>query len=314
MMKPFVSVVIPCYNEEGNIAMIVSKIEKALADYKYEIIFVDDGSTDNTLGILKSQHTENPKVEYIALSRNFGHQNALKAGLDNAKGDVIISLDADLQHPPEVMNKLISKWEDGYEVVYTIRKDHKRIGFFKKITSRLFYKIINLMSNTRIHEGAADFRLLDKKVVRELQKLTENYLFIRGLISWIGFKQTSVEYVAKERHSGATKYSLLKMFRFALAGITSFSIKPLRLSLYLGVFIALVSFLYGIYAVIVTLFTDQTLAGWGSLIASVLFVGGIQLMMLGVIGEYLGKLFMENKKRPNYIIREKSESKPSEHD
>lgn len=307
-MKPFVSAVIPCYNEEGNIALIVERIEEALSSFEHEVIFVDDGSCDKTLDILKSIHTEKPQIKYLSLSRNFGHQNALKAGLDNANGDAIISLDADLQHPPEVMKDLIAKWQEGYEVVYTVRRDNKKTSVFKKLTSRFFYKIINLMSNTRIHEGAADFRLLDRKVVQELQKLTENYLFIRGLISWVGFKQTSVEYTAKERHSGHSKYSLLKMFKFAIAGITSFSIKPLRLSLYLGVFIALLSFVYGIYAVIVTLFTDQTLAGWGSLIASVLFVGGIQLMMLGVIGEYLGKLFMENKKRPNYIVREKSEN------
>lgn len=306
MDTPFVSIVIPCFNEEKNIQVVKNEIIKVIDRFdSYEIIFVDDGSIDKTLETLQAISKSNQKIKYLSFSRNFGHQNALKAGLDHAEGDFTITLDADLQHPPQLINKLIEKWEQGYEVVYTIRNDDFRRNPFKSLTSRIFYSLINFLSSTKIHYGAADFRLLDRKVVDELKKTSENYLFIRGLVSWMGFKQYSIKYTPGKRYSGDTKYSLLKMLRFAIAGITSFSIKPLRLSLFIGLIIAILSFLYGIFAVCVSLFTDKALPGWGSIIASVLFVGGIQLAMLGIIGEYLGKLFIENKRRPNYIIREK---------
>lgn len=299
-----ISLVIPCYNEEENLFALYNAIIKVVEKHgSYEIIFVDDGSKDSSLSILKELASKNANVNYIALSRNFGHQNALKAGLDAATGDCTISMDADMQHPPELIDELISKWKEGYDVVYTIRKNSK-LPFFKKLTSKLYYKFIKKLSDTEIHEGAADFRLLDKKVVKELSSLKENYLFIRGLVSWLGFKHTSVTYTAQDRYAGKSKYSYRKMMGFARSGVTSFSIKPLYLSALLGTIIAILSFLYGLYAIWASIFTDWVITGWTSTIVSVLFMGGVQLIMIGVLGEYLGKMFIENKRRPNYIVKE----------
>jgi len=300
-----ISVVVPCFNEELNIPMLYNEVKSQVpSQYTVEFIFVDDGSSDSTLSVLKKLKAENANVFFISFSRNFGHQNALKAGIDHASGDCVISMDADLQHPPHLIPQLIEAWEQGYDVVYTVRNDSGDESFFKKMTSRMFYSIINSLSTTRIEPGAADFRLISRQVATELSKITENYLFIRGLISWMGFHQKSIAYTAEKRRSGQTKYTFRKMLHFAGAGITSFSVKPLRISLVAGAVIALAAMLYGCYAIYISLFTHLALPGWGSLIASVLFIGGIQLMVLGVIGEYLGKLFLENKRRPNYIIKE----------
>lgn len=300
-----VSIIIPCFNEEGNIIELYNKVENNIPEkYKFEILFIDDGSTDQSLYLIKKLAANDNRVRFISFSRNFGHQNALKAGIDNASGDCSISLDADLQHPPTLIPRLLEEWESGYDVVFTIRNDTSSKNSLKKFSSNFFYRLMQSISNTKVPKGAADFRLLDKKVAIELSKFTENYLFIRGIIAWMGYRQKSIEYVAEKRFSGKTKYPFRKMIKFAIAGITSFSIKPLKISLVIGFIIAILSFLYGIFAIYATLFTNYTLSGWGSLIASILFIGGIQLMVLGVIGEYLGKLFIENKKRPNYIIRD----------
>lgn len=299
-----ISLVIPCYNEEENLFALYNAIIKVVEKHgSYEIIFVDDGSKDSSLSILKELASKNANVNYIALSRNFGHQNALKAGLDAATGDCTISMDADMQHPPELIDELIAKWQEGYDVVYTIRKNSK-LPFFKKLTSKLYYKFIKKLSDTEIHEGTADFRLLDKKVVKELSRLKENYLFIRGLVSWLGFNHTAVSYTAQDRYKGKSKYSYKKMIGFARSGVTSFSTKPLYLSALLGTIIAALSFLYALYAIWASIFTDWVITGWTSTIVSVLFMGGVQLIMIGVLGEYLGKMFIENKRRPNYIVKE----------
>ena len=300
-----ISIVVPGFNEEANIPHLYRELVKELAKYEdYELIFISDGSRDNTVNVLKELASKDSKVKYISFSRNFGHQNALKAGLDHASGDCVISMDADLQHPPELIGKLVEKWQEGFDVVYTIRINEKGISFFKKLTSKVFYKIINMLSNTPVQPGAADFRLLDKKVVEELRKMKENYLFIRGLVSWVGFSQTSIEFKPNERFSGTTKYSFRKMMHFATSGITSFSTKPLKISIYIGFIIALLAFLYGIYVLYSAFFTNKVVPGWASVATSVLFIGGLQLIMIGIVGEYLGKLFVENKHRPNYIIEE----------
>lgn len=300
-----ISIVVPCFNEEGNIEAIYQLIKNELDTYiDFELVFVDDGSTDQTLLRIIQLSQRDSRVHYINLSRNFGHQNALKAGLDFATGDCVISLDADLQHPPRLIKEFIEKWQQGYEVVYSVRKSDPDLSIFKRLTSKLFYKFINFFSDTSIQEGAADFRLLDRKVVNVIKSLPENYLFIRGLTSWVGFHQIGIEYKPEKRFSGQTKYSLKRMVHFASSGITSFSTKPLRLSIYLGFFIAIVSFIYGLFAIYEAIFTSNVIQGWTSVIVSVLFIGGIQLIMIGILGEYLGKLFMENKRRPNYIIKE----------
>jgi len=302
-----VSVVIPCFNEKDNIDILYRHLSTVLETYPdHELIFVDDGSTDETLEIIRAVAEKDPKVRYISLSRNFGHQYALKAGLDHAGGDCVISMDSDMQHPPELIPLMIEKWREGYEVVNTIRGDQKSLSASKKLSSGFFYFIINRLSSVEIKPGIADFRLLDRKVADALKQFSENHIFLRGLIPWMGFRQTSVHFEPAERHKGATKYTFIRMLRLALDGITSFSSRPLYLSIALGSIIAGIAFLYGIYAVYVHLFTDDALPGWTSITASVLFIGGIQLIMLGIIGIYLGKLFIENKKRPNYIIRAKN--------
>ncbi len=300
-----ISVVVPCFNEEESLATFNKTLLQFLPEnYDYEVIYVNDGSRDNTFQVILNLAKDNQHIKYISLSRNFGHQNALKAGYDFASGDCAISLDADLQHPPAVIPELIAKWEEGFEIVNTIRADHDSISYTKKISSGIFYHIMRKLSDVNIENGMADFRLMDKKVLKQLKLFPENYLFFRGIIPWMGFRQTIVPFKANERFAGTTKYTFKKMLKFATSGVTSFSVKPLRLSIYLGFVFAFLAFLYGLYATYAFLFTDQAVTGWTSVILSVLFVGGINLLMLGIIGEYLGKLFIENKRRPNYLISE----------
>lgn len=307
MNKPEISIVIPTYCEEGNIVELYEQLQLELSKIdvqSFEIIYVNDGSHDDSLRNIKELTTKDKRVKFIHFSRNFGHQNALRAGLDFAKGDAVISMDADLQHPPELISTLIEHWRAGNKVVYTKRKDTNDLSFFKKLTSKMFYKLVNYLSETKLEEGTADFRLLDRSVVEALKNFNENNLFYRGIIPGLGFKQHGLEYIPNERFSGNTKYTFSKMVRFALTGITSSSAKPLYFSIYLGAFLALCSFFYALYAIYVSIFTTEAVAGWTSTIASILFIGGIQLMMLGIVGIYLGKLFSESKKRPNYIIEE----------
>ena len=301
-----VSIVIPIYNEEGNILVLSQKLIEVLYTYDYEIIFIDDGSKDNTLCVLKELHARNQKVHYLSFSRNFGHQNALRAGLNYASGDCVISMDGDLQHPPELIPIMIEKWKEGYEIVYTKRKDDPKTSIIKRLTSRCFYCFMNIISDLDIEQGTADFRLLDKSIVEVFHKIHENALFIRAMVRWLGFKQYGLEYMPNERFWGKTKYSPSKMLNFAIEGITSFSVKPLRISTFLGGWMALFSFFYGIYALWIKFFTNNSVQGWTSILIVVTFIGGIQLIMIGILGEYLGRLFIEAKNRPNYIVREKS--------
>lgn len=309
MNESKISIVIPTFNEEGNIEILYQKITEAfdgIAHANFEVIYVNDGSSDGSLKKVKQLGQIDSRVKFISFSRNFGHQNALKAGLDYADGNAVISMDADLQHPPALIPEMIRLWKEGNEVVYSIRKDGKELSFFKKMTSKLFYKIVNYLSDTKLEEGTADFRLLDRKVVYALRNYNESNLFFRGIIPTLGFKQIGIPYQPQERFSGTTKYSFSKMLKFALTGITSSSAKPLYFSIYLGLFFAVIAFLYGIYAIYVSLFTNDAVLGWTSLIASILFIGGLQLIMMGIVGVYLGKLFTQSKNRPNYIIDEKT--------
>jgi polyisoprenyl-phosphate glycosyltransferase len=300
-----ISVVVPIFNEEGNVGLLSEALSKGLAkEGDYEIIFVDDGSRDGTLEQLKLLRTQNPHLQYVSLSRNFGHQQALKAGLDRATGDCIISMDGDMQHPPEFMAAMLAKWREGYDVVYTIRAEDPNLSFSKRLTSRLFYKTINLLSPVEIKPGTADFRLLDRRVADELKQMNDPFLFLRGLIPWMGYRQIGLTYSANKRHSGVTKYTFRKMTRLALAGITSFSTRPLHFSTLIGVTISLLAFAYGLYAIFQYLFSSKVISGWASLLTSVLFIGGIQLIMIGVLGEYLGKIYIFIQGRPTYLVRE----------
>ena len=301
-----VSIIIPCFNEEGNIYKLYETLENNIStDYNWEFIFVDDGSSDQTIEKIKALNEKDQRVKYISFSRNFGHQYALKAGLDFCKGDCAISMDADLQHPPSLMKEMLKFWEEGNQIVYSIRKDDENTSFLKRKTSKIFYSLINYLSEIDINQGAADYRLLDRQVIEIIKVDIKEYnLFLRGLISWVGFNQIGIEYYPEKRFSGASKYSYKKMINFALTGITSFSVKPLRVSMLIGFFLSIFSFMYGIYALIVVLFNFQSVSGWASIIACVLFIGGIQLMILGILGEYIGKIYFEVKKRPLYIIKE----------
>ena len=299
-----ISIVVPCYNEEGNIEILYKKIKNVLPHEKIEYIFVDDNSSDNTLSIIENLSKTDSSVKFISFSRNFGHQNALRAGLQYASGNCVISMDADLQHPPEMLQSLIDKWSEGYDIVYTVRKDIENVSAFKKLTASVFYKLMNRFSEVEIKKGSADFRLLDRKIVDILvEDITEYHLFYRGLISWIGYKQIGIEYVPHARFSGKTKYALRKMLSFAANGITSFSIKPLKVAVLLGILISFVSVIYAIYVLYISIFTDTAIEGWTSVILSVLFIGGINMILLGIIGEYIGKLYIQSKKRPYFLIK-----------
>ncbi len=306
-MSSKLSIVIPTYNEEGNIALLYDQLKEVLNEEgieQFELIFVNDGSSDKSLSVIKGLSDRDTRIKFISFSRNFGHQHALKAGLDHAMGDAVISMDADLQHPPALIPEMLKKWKEGAQVVYTIREQEEGISWFKKQTSSGFYWLINKLSEHSIIDGAADFRLLDKKVVAEIRRYSEKELFFRGMISGIGFKQSSIHFKPNKRHSGQTKYSFNKMAAFAIAGITSSSAKPLYFSIYLGAFMAFLAFLYGIYAICIALFTNDAITGWTSIVASIVFIGGIQLFVMGIIGVYLGKVFKESKNRPHYIIDE----------
>ncbi len=300
-----ISIVVPCYNEEEGLQTFYDELIKHLPPtYQYELVFINDGSQDTTFQRLKELAVKDDRVRYLSFSRNFGHQNALKAGFDYATGDCAISMDADLQHPPKLLNVFIEKWEEGSEIVNSVREDHESISLSKRLSSRLFYLFINKLSDVAIGKGMADFRLLDRKVLDQLKQFKENYIFFRGLFPWMGFNQVNINYKAGERFAGETKYTVSKMLRFASNGVTSFSIKPLRYSIYLGLIFAALAFLYLLYALYIYFFTDQAMTGWTSIVMSIVFFGGINLIMLGLIGEYLGKLFIENKRRPNYLIAE----------
>jgi len=304
MSNKLISIVIPAYNESENIPKTVPTILNLIKPlpYRFEIIMVADGCTDNTMDKIQELVLEHKNIFYIEFSRNFGHQNALKAGLDHASGDCVISLDCDLQHPPEIIPEMLSKWESGYEVVYTIRKEDKKLPLSKRFTSSLFYDTINRLSDVEIESGSADFRLLDKKVVRIMKNFHENEPFLRGLIKWIGFKQFSMEYSPNQRTLGKSKYSLKRMISFALQGVTSFSVRPLYGAIYLGFTFTMLSILYLPY-VLHAFHNGKEVSGWASTIMTIVFFGGLQLTILGIIGIYVGKMFIQVKERPNYIIR-----------
>lgn len=305
-----ISIVIPVFNEKDNILVFYQELCKFLAplSYSFEFIFVDDGSTDLTPIILYQLAQKDMRVRALILAHNFGHQIALTCGLDHAEGDAVITMDGDMQHPPEMLPLLIEKWEKGFEVVQTIRIGTEGVSWFKKITSSIFYKVINAISKVEIQEGGSDFRLLDKKVVKIFRLFKERARFIRGMISSIGYQQTKIEFVAPKRYAGKSKFSLQKMFNFALDGITSYSRLPLRIAFYIGIFFGLISFVSTMHVLYIKFFTQEAVPGWATISASIFFLGGIELIVLGVIGEYIGRVFEEVKQRPLYWIREEIKS------
>lgn len=302
----FVSVIIPVFNEEKNIPPLLTKLTQVLHSYNYEIIYVDDGSKDKTTTVIKKEIKKNKNIRLVSFSRNFGHQIALSCGYKEAKGDCVISMDADLQDPPEIIPKMINAWQKGAKVVYAKREKRDVDNVFKRTSAKFFYKFINFLSDVPIPDNVGDYRLLDRSVVNYLNSLPEQSLFLRGLVAWSGQPEEYVRFEREPRYSGRTNYTFAKMMNFALEGITSFSTKPLRFASILGFISATLGFLGIIYAVLGKLFLPEYwVTGWTALFVGIMFLGGVQLITIGIIGEYIGKIYKEVQRRPKYIIKEK---------
>lgn len=304
-----ISVVIPMYFEEKVVNECYNRTKNVLnklSSYEYEIIFINDGSQDKTLELLEKIAKNDNNVKVLSFSRNFGHQAAVTAGLKFTTGDAAVIMDADMQDPPEVIEEMVKLWEEGNEVIYAKRKVREGETKFKLFTAKMFYKMLNSLSDTEIPKDTGDFRLADKKVIEVIKQLPEHNKFLRGLFSWVGFKQIPLEYERKERFAGKTKYPLKKMIKLALDGITSFSTKPLKILGVLGIFSVLISFIILIYALISFAFNLNHLTpGWTSLMVTMTFLGGVQLLSIWLISEYIGRIYDESKGRPEYIIDKK---------
>ncbi|MEW6182315.1 MAG: glycosyltransferase family 2 protein [Bacillota bacterium] len=300
-----ISIVVPMYNESPNIELFFSRLVVIMGklNLSYEIVCVNDGSKDDTLDRLLHYAEKDTRIKIIDLSRNFGKEIALTAGLDFASGEVVIPIDADLQDPPELIPELIAKWREGYDVVYATRTEREGESWFKRWTSHLFYRVIKRMTSVSIPQDTGDFRLMSRPVAQALKELRERNRFMKGLFSWVGFRQTSVPYKRNPRNAGKTKWNYWKLWNFALEGITSFSYIPLQFATYFGLTVAFFSFVYALFIIIRTLFYGRDVAGYPSLITVVLFLGGVQLFAIGVVGEYIGRIYNEVKQRPLYLIR-----------
>jgi dolichol-phosphate mannosyltransferase len=305
------SIVVPVFNEEEVIAHTYQRLTQVMQGLNepYEILFVNDGSRDNTYVQLEQFEAQDDAVRVLDFSRNFGHQVAITAGMDHAVGQAIVVIDSDLQDPPELIVAMISKWKAGYDVVYAKRVSRKGETWFKKQSAALFYRVLHRLSDIDIPLDTGDFRLIDRQVADQLKAIREKSRFVRGLVSWVGFRQTAVEYERDERLYGVTKYPLKKMIKLSLDGMTSFSIKPLKITSYLGILSSIAGFIYMLYVLYLRFFTEHTIAGWTSAIIVQLFFNGVILIMLGIIGEYVGRIHDESKDRPIYILREKRKNR-----
>lgn len=307
IISPILSVIVPLYNEELVIDEMYARLTRVLVgeDLVYEIILINDGSQDRTMQLAKKICRQDKRVKLISFSRNFGHQIAITAGIDRAAGHAVVIIDADLQDPPEVILEMLEWWREGFHVVYGVRKKRKGEGVFKLFTAALFYRILKRMTAVDIPVDTGDFRLMDRKAVDQLKKMRERTRFVRGMVSWVGFKQCEVNYVREERFAGETKYPFKKMLKFAIDGMLSFSQIPLKFSSAFGFLCSAVSFFFIIYGFIIkVIFPSQAIPGWASTFVAALFLGGVQLICLGILGEYLGRIYEEIKQRPIYIVDE----------
>ncbi|HEX3423396.1 MAG TPA: glycosyltransferase family 2 protein [Sphingomicrobium sp.] len=308
VLPPLLSVVVPVKNEEASITSFVERVSTILdgiaLNQSWEILFIDDGSTDSTLAVIAAANARERRVRALSLSRNFGKEAALSAGLDHARGRAVIPMDVDMQDPPEVLPEMVAKWLDGYEMVFGVRRCRSSDSFAKRLTAGLYYRAHNAVSKDKIPENAGDFRLLDRKVVEVIRKLPERNRFMKGLFAWAGFKQTAVEYDRVERETGKSKFSYWKLWTLALDGITSASTVPLRIWSYVGAFVALLAIAYAGFIAADTMVFGNAVPGYASIIVSILFLGGIQLISLGVLGEYVGRILTETKQRPLYVVRD----------
>ena len=304
MNNPTISIIAPCYNEEETIEPFLRRIEEILTQINqpYEIVFINDGSRDNTLNVLLNAKQNFKNIRIINFSRNFGKEAALTAGLDKARGEAAIPIDVDLQDPPELIKELVARWREGYDVVLAKRANRTSDSFAKRVSADLFYKLNGKISNVDIPNNVGDFRLMSKRVVEALKQLPENQRFMKGLFAWVGFKTVVIEYVREKREAGQSSFNGWKLWNFALDGITSFSTLPLRIWLYIGALVSFLSFLYGSFIILKTLIFGVDLPGYASLAVIMLFLGGIQLIGIGILGEYIGRIYSESKRRPSYII------------
>ncbi|MCX7288556.1 MAG: glycosyltransferase family 2 protein [Rhodobacterales bacterium] len=306
--NPLISVILPCLDEEDVLAETLARLDRmalAQADCRFEFIFVDDGSRDRTAEILRQAAAGDDRVRVMRFARNFGQQIAVTAGIEMAAGDAVVLMDADLQDPPEVVARMVALWRDGFDVVYGTRSSRRADSLVKRATARMFYATINRLSEVPIPSDTGDFRLMSRQVVNVLRQMPERHRFIRGMVSWVGFRQTAIPYERPERFAGVTKYPLRKMVRFATDGILSFSIRPLQLSIALGMIAAGLALAGIAYALFMRIFTNTWVEGWTALMMAVLFMGGVQLLCLGILGEYVGRIYSEVKRRPLYVIAEK---------
>lgn len=306
--RTLLSVVVPCFNEEAVIQETHRRLGAVLNDLSamdYEIVYVDDGSRDRTPLLLQQLQAADRRVRVVQFSRNFGHQIAVTAGVEHSAGDAVVLIDADLQDPPEIIHEMVRRWQEGYDVAYGVRTDRPGESAFKLATAKGFYRFINKMSETEIPLDTGDFRLMSRKVVSALEAMPERDRFVRGMVSWVGFRQVGVPYRRDARLAGESKYPLLKMVRFALDGITSFSVQPLRAATWFGFAVSGLALVGIVYALVNRLFTDDWVTGWTAMFIMVLFLGGVQLLSLGVIGEYIGRIYGEAKRRPLYLVAER---------
>ena len=302
-----ISILVPCYNEEKSLPLLYTELMKLIDEndkYEWEVLFVNDGSKDDTISIIKRLRGADKRISYVDLSRNFGKENAMLAGFDYVSGDCMIIMDADLQHPPYVIPEMIEKWEQGYEDVYGERLSRGKESWLRKKMSLLFYKMLQRSARYDILPNVGDFRLLDRKCIEELKKLREVERYTKGMYAWIGFKKTSVKFETADRIAGESSMNYGALLHLAAAGITSFTVAPLKWSIYMGIIVSLISFVYMVYVLIKTIMCGDPVAGYPTLMTVILFIGGVQLLSLGIIGEYLGKIFNETKGRTPYIARE----------
>jgi dolichol-phosphate mannosyltransferase len=298
--------VVPAFNEAGNLERFYEEVEAVLREIRlpWELVIVDDGSRDATWEGIRALNARDPRVRGVRFSRNFGHQYALLAGLSRARGDAVVSMDADLQHPPPVIAQLVAEWRKGSQIVHTVRHDPESVSWFKRVTSRLFYRLFSFLSGTELSAGMADFRLLDRQVVRNLLDFPEEGLFLRGLVHWVGFPSSSVGFECRPRFAGSTSYTLRKMLRFAWTGVTSFSLVPLRLSILLGFVTSAFAFEQLLEALYRKLVLGGTVPGWTQLMVVMSALFGVLFIMLGIVGEYVGRILTEVRHRPRFIVRE----------
>jgi polyisoprenyl-phosphate glycosyltransferase len=304
--RKLVTLVVPVFNESEVISAFYARACAALEslkDFDYELVFIDDGSRDNSFAQLKAFAGGNPRVRVIKFSRNFGHQIAISAGIDHARGDCVAVIDADLQDPPEVIALMVEQWRQGFDVIYGVRSDRADETLLKLWTASMFYKLLGRLTNIHIPPNVGDFRLMSRRVIDQLKILREKDRFVRGLVSWVGFKQTGVTYQRDARYAGETKYPFRKMLKFSFDGITSFSTIPLKISTWMGSITAILAVLY-LISVFIQWQLGYTVQGWATIMVALLFLGSVQLLCLGVIGEYLGRIFNEVKPRPMYVIEE----------